>query len=160
MTGVDLFLSICQKTDKKIFLLGAAPGIAEETKKKLEEKFPEIQISGTHAGSPHPTESAEIVSKINKSGAEILFVAYGAPAQEKWIYNNLKKLNTVKIATGIGGAFDFIAGKKQRAPQWMQNLGLEWLYRLKQEPKRIKRIINATIKFPLTVFKKSKDQTP
>jgi len=94
-----------------------------------------------------------LIEKINKSGAEIIFVAFGAPKQEKWIYNNLNKLNNIKLAIGIGGTFDFIAQYKRRAPLTFQKLGLEWLFRLIIEPKRWKRIFNAVVKFPIQVLK-------
>jgi len=80
-------------------------------------------------------------------------VAFGAPKQEKWIYNNLNKLNNIKLAIGIGGTFDFIAQYKRRAPLTFQKLGLEWLFRLIIEPKRWKRIFNAVVKFPIQVLK-------
>lgn len=150
VTGTDLLQEICKQSDEKIFLLGAAPGIAEKAAEKLGNN-----IVGTYSGSPKPKYENEICEKINKSQAKILFVAYGAPKQELWISHNLKKLKTVKVAIGVGGAFDFVAGKRQRAPKWMQSLGLEWLYRIIQEPSRIKRIYNATIKFPIAVFREN-----
>lgn len=156
VTGTDLMQKICKEvSDKniKIFLLGADEGIAEKTKKILEKKYPKIKIVGTHSGSPSKKEDKEITKKINAYSPDILFVAYGAPSQEIWIDRNYKKLKSVKLAIGIGGAFDFIVGKKKRAPVFMQKIGLEWLYRLVQQPTRIKRIYNATIKFPFTVFK-------
>lgn len=156
VTGTDLMQKICKEvSDKnvKIFLLGAGEGIAEKTKKILEKKYPKIKIVGTYCGSPSEKEDKKITKKINDSSPAILFVAYGAPSQEIWIDRNYKKLKSVKLAIGIGGAFDFIAGVKKRAPLFMQKIGLEWLYRLIQQPTRIKRIYNATIKFPFTVIK-------
>lgn len=156
VTGSDLLKQICSKTDQKVFLLGAAPGIAEKAKEKLSTKYPALQIVDTFAGSPSLEEEKDIRHLINQAKPKILFVAYGAPHQELWIRRNLKHLPTVKVAIGVGGAFDFIAGKRQRAPKIMQKLGLEWLYRIIQEPKRIKRIWNATVKFPLAVYRQSK----
>jgi N-acetylglucosaminyldiphosphoundecaprenol N-acetyl-beta-D-mannosaminyltransferase len=156
VTGIDLVQEIAQraaKSGEKIFLLGAASGIAEIAAEKLKAKFENLKIVGTFAGSPHEKDRKEILDLINKSSADILFVAYGAPAQEVWITGNLNKLETVKIAAGIGGSFDFIAGKQKRAPKWMQKLGLEWFYRLIKQPSRWKRIYNATIKFPYEVIK-------
>lgn len=155
VTGIDLMEKIIEKSKgKKIFLLGAAKGVAEKTAEIFQKKFPEVKIAGTHSGSPKVEDEKKIVNKINSSAAEILFVAYGAPAQELWIERNLKKMPTVKIAIGIGGAFDFITGIQKRAPKWMQKIGLEWLYRLLQEPKRTKRIINATIRFPIIFLRR------
>jgi len=162
LTGTDFMQIICQHAPKetKIFLLGAAPGIAEKTKKELEKRFANIQVVGTCSGSPALEEENHLRQLINKSGAEILFVAFGAPKQEIWIARNLPHLTNIKIAMGVGGAFDFISGTIKRAPTWMRKLGLEWLYRLIKQPSRIGRIFNATIKFPLVFIgsklKKSK----
>lgn len=156
VTGIDLMRNICKQatTQKlKIFLLGAAEGIAEKVKSVLEKKYPGIKIIGTHAGTPKPSMEAEIIKKINKTDAQILFIAYGAPAQELWISRNLKKLETVRLAIGVGGAFDYIAGVRKRAPRALQKLGMEWFYRLIQQPARVKRIYNATVKFPIKVLR-------
>lgn len=157
VTGTDLMQNICKEASTenlKIFLLGAANGVAEKVKTILEKNYPKIKIVGTFAGSARQEDEEDIIKKINKTDAQILFIAYGAPAQELWIARNLKKLNTVKLAIGIGGAFDYIAGIRKRAPKLLQKLGAEWLYRLIQQPSRIKRIFNATVKFPVKVLKK------
>ncbi len=157
VTGVDLLQNICKKAannNKKLFFLGAEPGIAELAKQKLKKKYNNLIVTDTYAGSPSPKHKEKIIKIINKTDAEILFVAYGAPKQELWISEVIDKLDNIKIAIGIGGAFDFIAGKRKRAPEIMQKIGLEWLFRLIQEPRRIKRIYNATVKFPLKVIKK------
>ncbi|KKR06964.1 MAG: teichoic acid biosynthesis protein, N-acetylglucosaminyldiphosphoundecaprenol [Candidatus Peregrinibacteria bacterium GW2011_GWC2_39_14] len=154
VSGADLMLDICEKvanTPHKIFLLGACEGIAKKASENLLKQFPALKIVGTYAGNPN---EKNLVEKINSSKANIIFVAYGAPKQEIWIHENLPKLTNVKLAMGVGGAFDFIAKSKKRAPKFMRNIGLEWLFRLIQEPKRIKRIWNAVIKFPYTVTKK------
>lgn len=148
VTGTDLMREILLKTDKKIFLLGAKESIAEETAKK----FPNARITGTFAGSPSPQDESKIRKLIDKSEAEILFVAYGAPAQELWIARNMNHLCTVRLSVGVGGAFDFLAGKVKRAPKLMRETGLEWLYRLIKEPRRIRRIYNAVVRFPLKVI--------
>ena len=140
---------ICKESKKRIFLLGAEEGIAEDAAKKLK-----ANIVGTHSGSPKVEDEKEIIEKLNRLKPEILFIAYGAPAQELWIARNLKKIPSVKLAMGVGGSFDFIAGKTKRAPKWMQKLSIEWLYRLIKEPRRIKRILNATVRFPITFLKK------
>ena len=148
ITGTDLMKQVIEKSSAKIFLLGAAPGVAE----KVRDKFSNTNITGCFAGSPNEKDSTLAVEKINNSKAQILFVAFGAPKQEKWIAENLKKLKTVRVAIGVGGAFDFHAGKIKRAPARMRKLGLEWLYRLFKQPSRIKRIYNAVIKFPITAL--------
>lgn len=126
---------------KRLFLLGAAPGIAEKTASVLKTNYPGLIIAGTHAGSPDGSVNDSLVSMINNSRADLLFVAYGAPKQDKWIARNRENLNTVRVAMGVGGTFDFISGKRKRAPVWVQGLYLEWLYRLIQEPWRWKRMM-------------------
>lgn len=156
VTGVDLMESICQEAAKenlKIFLLGAAEGVAEKVTLVLQNKYSGIKIVGSYAGSSKLKDEKTIIDRINQSEAGILFVAYGAPSQEIWIARNLRNLKTVKLAIGVGGAFDYIASIRKRAPKWLQKLGLEWLYRLIQQPSRLKRIYKATVKFPITVLK-------
>lgn len=154
LTGVDLMRTICRELrGHKIFLLGASEDVNRKTKEILEKKYPGIKITGNYSGTPGSSLEKIICNMINKSEAEIVFVAYGAPKQELWIARNLPHLSTVKVAIGIGGSFDFISGYKKRAPLWMQNLGIEWFFRLIIEPSRYKRIFNATVKFPLHIWK-------
>lgn len=160
VTGVDLMKSICQQSGRTpIFLLGGNDGAANAAVVKLKEKCPELNVVGTYEGSPSIANEEKIIKMINLRRPTILFVAYGAPEQELWIARNLRKLNTVKIAMGVGGSFDFIAEKRKRAPQIMQKTGTEWLYRLIQEPKRIKRIYKAIVVFPMTVVAKTIPKT-
>lgn len=157
ITGVDFMESICSVSREKktrIFLLGAKPGTAEKVKEILEIKYPGINIVGTFSGSPSEENFAPIQALIAETQPEILFVAYGAPRQEMWIHKHLPELQSVKIAMGVGGAFDFVSGMRRRAPKWMQRTGTEWAYRLIQEPSRIKRIWNAAVKFPMKVIKR------
>ena len=97
------------------------------------------------------------VNKINAARPDILFVAFGMGKQEKWIHENLAKLPSVKIAMGVGGAFDYISGTVKRAPCWMRQIGLEWMYRLIKQPKRAGRIFNATIIFCIHLLFKHKN---
>lgn len=155
ITGVDIMESICELSVQKkypIFLLGAQPGVAGHVKKILETKYPEIKIVGIFSGSPSHDDFISIQPIISEMQPKILFVAFGSPAQELWIAEHVKNFPSVKIAMGVGGAFDFLAGIRSRAPKWMQRLGLEWLYRLIQQPSRIKRIWNAVVKFPLRII--------
>ena len=94
-----------------------------------------------------------LLSRINSARPIILFVAFGQGKQEKWIFHHLDLLPSVRVAIGVGGALDFIAGEIKRAPVWLQKIGWEWLYRLTQEPKRWPRIINAVVVFPALVIK-------
>ncbi|MDX2161342.1 MAG: WecB/TagA/CpsF family glycosyltransferase [bacterium] len=143
VTGSDGVPRIAQEAAAhgwRLFLLGAAPGIAETAAARLTARHPTLKIAGTYAGSPAPEEEAAIVERINASGADLLFVAYGAPEQDKWIARNSPRLR-VKMAMGIGGTLDFIAGAVPRAPGSFRRLGLEWLYRLILQPWRIRRMM-------------------
>ena len=125
----------------RLFLLGAAPGVAAQAAATLQDRYPGLQIAGTHGGSPALSENQSIVQRINESGANLLYVAYGAPAQDKWIARNRQALAAARLAMGVGGALDFITGRAVRAPQWVQRLGLEWLHRLWNEPWRWRRML-------------------
>jgi N-acetylglucosaminyldiphosphoundecaprenol N-acetyl-beta-D-mannosaminyltransferase len=157
VTGVDLMQEICRicpKEKLKVFLLGGWHDAAIKAKTLLEKKNPGLNVVGTYEGTPKIEDEKKIITQINKVKPDILFVAYGAPNQDLWIARNQKKMPSVKVALGIGGSFNFVAGKKKRAPKFLQKLGLEWLFRLIQEPSRFKRIYNATIKFPRRVLTK------
>ncbi len=135
----------------RLFLLGAAPGVAEAAAEILKSYYPGLIIAGTFAGSPDPAENEALVQMINDSQADLLFVAYGAPKQDKWIARNWGALSTVRLAMGVGGSLDFITGQAMRAPGWTQGLGLEWLYRLFKEPWRWRRMM-ALPKFVVKVI--------
>ena len=137
--GVPLIAERAAREGWKLFLLGAAEGVAEKAASVLRQRYPGLQIAGTYAGSPAAAEEDALVERVNASGADILFVAYGAPRQDVWIARNLPRLN-VKLAMGVGGSFDFVAGIVPRAPLWMRRSGLEWLYRLYLQPSRIGRM--------------------
>ena len=126
----------------RLYLLGAAPGVAAEAATIFQTKYPGLIIAGTYAGSPAPEENDEIVARITNSRADLLFVAYGAPRQDKWIARNRHNLPTVRVAIGVGGSLDFVTGKSIRAPRWLQRLGLEWLHRLYHEPWRWRRMLS------------------
>ncbi|GAC1378019.1 MAG: WecB/TagA/CpsF family glycosyltransferase [Ktedonobacteraceae bacterium] len=143
VTGTDmlpLLAQLCAASGYRLFLLGAAPGVAEAAGKRLQELAPGLEIAGTYAGSPAVAEEDAIIERIRAAQTDVLCVAYSAPAQELWIRRNLTRL-PVAVAIGVGGAFDFISGRQQRAPKKMQQLGLEWLYRLYREPWRWRRML-------------------
>jgi len=124
----------------RLFFLGAAPAVAEETARRLCQQNPGLLVAGTYAGSPAVEEEDEIMALVRAARPNILFVAYGAPQQDKWIARNLGRLG-VPVCMGVGGALDFIAGRAKRAPRWMQCLGLEWLHRLCHQPWRWRRML-------------------
>jgi N-acetylglucosaminyldiphosphoundecaprenol N-acetyl-beta-D-mannosaminyltransferase len=138
--GVPLIAARAAREGWKLFLLGAAPGVAEQAAARLVEQNPGLQIVGIYAGSPAPEEEDAIIERVNASGADILFVAYGAPRQDQWIARNRDRLS-VCLGIGVGGAFDFIAGIVPRAPVWMRKMALEWLYRLINQPWRWRRML-------------------
>jgi len=153
ITGTDTLLSLLSLQARlcppeRVFLLGSAPGIAERAAEELKRRNPAIKEIGTWSGSPKEDDKEDILRRINAFSPTLLFVAFGAPAQDLWIARNLAKMPSVKIAMGVGGALDFIAGKRKRAPVWMQRAGIEWLWRLILEPRRIGRIWNAVVVFP------------
>jgi len=159
IAGVDLMLDICKIAEQKnysVFLLGAKEGLAkpEEVVRSLTKKFSRLKISSDILAREEANE--KIIQKINLEKPEIIFVALGAGRQEKFIAENLNKILSVKIAMGVGGAFDFIAGKIKRAPKWLRKIGLEWLWRLFMQPWRFKRIFTATIKFSWKIIKNGK----
>jgi len=143
VAGVDAMRCLCAWAARKgypVFLLGAKPGVAEQAAEVLAGSCPGLQVAGCHAGSPSLDDEEEIVAQVRRSGARLLFVAYGAPGQDLWIARNLSRLN-ISMAMGVGGSLDFIAGTALRAPEWMQRRGLEWLYRLGRQPWRWRRML-------------------
>lgn len=155
ITGIDLSYKIAQLANNqgyKIFLLGGKKDASQIAKTKLELKYKNIQIVGAEEGFKNiqnisNSEQEKIIEKIKQSQAKILFVAYGAPFQEKWIYKNLIKMPNIKLALGVGGTLDFISGKINRAPKLFRKIGLEWLWRWFLQPYRAQRIFNATLKY-------------
>jgi N-acetylglucosaminyldiphosphoundecaprenol N-acetyl-beta-D-mannosaminyltransferase len=145
VTGVALVERVAAAAAARgwsIFLLGAAPGVAERAAAALQRAHPSLRVAGCYAGSPHPAEEPSIRARIAALQPTILFVAYGHPAQELWIARN-QPLLRVPVAIGVGGVFDYLAGETPLAPAWMRRIGLEWLYRLIRQPQRWRRILVA-----------------
>lgn len=145
VTGVELVGRLAAEAARRgwsLFLLGAAPGVAERAAAALQARHPGLRIAGCHAGSPDPAEEPRIRALVRAARPDILLVAYGHPRQELWIARN-QPLLRVPLALGVGGALDFIAGVVPRAPAWLRRLGLEWLYRLARQPWRWRRIVVA-----------------
>lgn len=142
VTGSDGIYHICQRAAEsgwRVYLLGAATGIAEAAAHRLLALYPGLQVVGAYSGSPQAEAWPEIHRRLQEAQPDILFVAYGHPRQDVWIAQHRHEL-PVKVALGVGGAFDFVAGVTPRAPAWVQQWGLEWLYRLIQEPWRWRRM--------------------
>jgi N-acetylglucosaminyldiphosphoundecaprenol N-acetyl-beta-D-mannosaminyltransferase len=135
---VDRIAALAAEHSESIFLLGARQGVAQLAAERLKAKHRGLVIAGCYAGSPTAEEEQQIVDRVNESGSKVLFVAFGPPQQEFWIARNASRLH-VRIAMGVGGTFDTLAGVVRRAPRWVQRAGFEWTYRLLREPRRFKR---------------------
>ena len=139
VNGTDLFPLLCealQNTEVRIFLLGAEPGIAEQMRVQTLNRYPGLRFCGTHHGYFSPDEETHVLDMIRCEKTDLLLVGLGIPRQEKWIAEHLQACG-VKVAIGVGGLFDFYSCKISRAPLWMRKIGLEWFYRLLQEPSRL-----------------------
>lgn len=160
VSGSDLFPRVCKLSAEKgykIFLLGAAKGVAAKAAKKLMEKYEGLEVIGTYSPTygfeNNEEEINKIIKIIHKAKPDVLAVGLGAPKQEKFLYKYISQLN-VPVSLAIGASIDFEAGNVKRAPLWMQKVGLEWFYRLIKEPKRMfKRYIIDDIKILKLIIK-------
>jgi N-acetylglucosaminyldiphosphoundecaprenol N-acetyl-beta-D-mannosaminyltransferase len=140
--GVDMIpplAALCNRRGFRLFLLGAAPGVAVELAAGLRAEHPGLEVAA-HSGSPDPSSDEETLRLIHEHRAQVLLVAFGAPKQDLWIARLRGRLG-VSIAIGVGGAFDYLTGRVPRAPVWMRGAGLEWLHRLANQPWRIRRMV-------------------
>jgi N-acetylglucosaminyldiphosphoundecaprenol N-acetyl-beta-D-mannosaminyltransferase len=138
----------------RVYLYGSVPATLEKMQAFIKEYYPNVVICGVHADrfrEATPEEDAEDIRKINASGANLVLVGRGCPRQEKWVANHVGLIHAPMMA--IGAAFDFFAGNIKHAPHWMQNIGLEWLYRLIQDPKKLwKRYLTTNLHFIYLFF--------
>ena len=157
VSGVDLAGQLCELAGKfgwGVFFYGAAPGVAEEAASVMQSRFPGMRVVGTAHGFLDDREQGELEERIRQARPEILFVAMGIPRQEKWIWSRMARLG-VPVSMGVGGSFDVFAGRVTRAPEWMQRRGLEWLYRLWKNPRKISKV--ATLpRFVLLVLRRGR----
>ncbi|WP_421655473.1 WecB/TagA/CpsF family glycosyltransferase [Leptothermofonsia sp. ETS-13] len=145
ISGSDFFPAFCEfhkhNQDISIFLLGAAPGVADTARTKINRRTGREIVVDSYSPSfgfeKNERECLEIVDRINQSGATVLAVGVGAPKQEKWIFKYRDRLTNIKIFLAVGATIDFEAGIIRRAPKWMSNLGIEWLFRISQDPQRL-----------------------
>ncbi len=153
VTGVELthrLAALSAQRGYRLFLLGAAPGVAQAAALALQQRYPGLIVAGTFAGSPDPRHEPFLRQLIVAARPHILLVAYGHPRQDVWIARNQPYLN-VPLAIGVGGVFDYLSGRVPRAPAWMRQVGLEWFYRLLRQPGRWRRIVNAVPRFTWAV---------
>jgi N-acetylglucosaminyldiphosphoundecaprenol N-acetyl-beta-D-mannosaminyltransferase len=158
VAGSDLVGLIAERASQRgwrLFFLGAAEGVAQRAAEILQARYPGWVLAGAFAGSPRPEDEPALVERLRAARPDVLLVAYGAPAQDKWIARNRERLG-VPLSLGVGGSFDFLAGVARRAPVWVQRLNLEWLHRLIQQPWRARRIWTATVLFPLAVLRRGR----
>lgn len=162
VTGVALVERIAAEAARagwSLFLLGAAPGVAERAAAALQARHPGLHIAGCYAGSPRPADEPGIRVLVAEARPDVLLVAYGHPAQDLWIARNQAALG-VPVAIGVGGVFDYLAGVVPRAPAWMRWIGLEWLYRLIRQPSRWRRIVVAVPVFLWAALREPRQRTP
>lgn len=143
VTGADLLVSVAEAAARdgtKLYFLGGLPGVADRAAIRLRERFPDLNVAGRYCPpfgfERDEAECRRIVQKVNASGASILFMGVGTPKQEKWLDAWMPALNP-RVMLGVGAAFDFVAGTARRAPARMQRWGLEWLWRLARDPRRL-----------------------
>lgn len=145
ISGPDLMLLLCERAAQKgykIFLLGCAEGVAANAAKELERMFPGLRCVGTYSPpfgfEKDLTEMEKIITMLRESKADQLFVGMGSPKQDIFIYENMNKYK-IPVSYSMGAAIDFVGGSVKRAPKWMSDIGLEWFYRMLQNPKRLGR---------------------
>ena len=144
--GIDFgeeLIALCEKENKKLFLLGGANGIAKNAAQNLIKKHPNLKICGIHNGYFQKEDESEVIKKIQCANPDVLIVCMGFPKQERFVYEHKKDLAKIKVITCLGGALDIWAGKKRRAPKVLQKIHLEWLWRILGEPRRVKRFFSS-----------------
>lgn len=166
VTGTDLLPALVKRAADegwKVYFLGGAPGMATRTAELFTEAYPHLKVAGAEMGplittdgkpfnNDHAALLTAVVSRIKHTKPDLLFVAFGAPKQDRFIARYRDELK-VPVMIGVGGAFEFVAGKVRRAPAIFRALWLEWLWRLIMEPRRFKRIWTAAVSFPLAVLR-------
>jgi N-acetylglucosaminyldiphosphoundecaprenol N-acetyl-beta-D-mannosaminyltransferase len=157
VTGPAFMLKLCEWSQYygySHFFYGGAEGVVEKLVEHLTEKYPRLKIAGTHCPpfrNLTPQEEQDVIRKINSCKPDIVWVGLGAPKQEKWINQHLGKIHSTAMI-GVGAAFDFHSGHRKWAPQWIRDMGIEWLYRFLQEPRRMWRRTLNNIIFLFCIF--------
>ena len=143
VSGVDLVERVVERSaagGPKVYFLGASPGVADKAADNLRARFPGARIVGTQHGYFGPDEEPDVVRGIRDAAPDVLFVAFGIPKQEKFIDRHKAEMD-VPVSIGVGGSFDVHSGSVRRAPNWMQNAGMEWLFRLMQNPGKMRKVM-------------------
>lgn len=159
--GVEIAEALCRMAADRglgVFFYGAAPGVADAAAAAMQARYPELRVAGTEHGFITPEEQRQLVGRIREARPAVLLVALGIPRQEKWIAAHLRELG-VPVCVGVGGTLDVFAGSVDRAPLWMQRRGLEWLYRLCRDPRKIRKV--ATLpRFMWRVLRRQRVKVP
>ncbi|HKP87713.1 MAG TPA: WecB/TagA/CpsF family glycosyltransferase [Blastocatellia bacterium] len=141
VTGIDLFERLVEHAARRglrVYFLGARDEAVRGVVERFSRKHPDLQVAGWRNGYFSAEESRKVAEEVRRGAADLLFVAMGSPAQEHWIASNIARAGA-RFALGVGGSFDHLSGQSRRAPRWMQRAGIEWLYRLMREPRRLWR---------------------
>jgi N-acetylglucosaminyldiphosphoundecaprenol N-acetyl-beta-D-mannosaminyltransferase len=144
VSGTDLMREVCRVSETRSwrhFFYGGAPGVADALAGRLRTSSPKLQIAGIYSPPFRPLTEAEdraVIERINASNADILWIGISSPRQDAWMADHLGKINA-PVMIGVGAAFDFLSGRKRQAPPWIQRAGMEWLFRLASEPRRLWR---------------------
>lgn len=160
LSGIDTaesVLAIAAKGGLPVFLLGGKPGVAQLAAQRLQERFPELPIAGTHHGyfDKHGNENEQVLQAIATANSAIVFVCFGFPLQERWIVDNRDRLPTVRLLMGLGGSLDVWSGTVHRAPMLWQRAHMEWLWRMLHEPRRLSDLSDM-VKFVIRGAKEEK----
>ncbi len=143
VSGVDIVVRLAQisaQTGLRLYFLGAQPGVAEQAAQRLQARYPGVCIAGCQHGYFPPESESEIVRRICEAQPDVLCVAMGIPKQEKWI-DRYRDVLRVPVSIGVGGTFDVLSGRVRRAPLWMQRTGMEWLWRVGHNPRKISKVM-------------------
>lgn len=160
MRGTDFTLTVCEEAAARgwrVYFYGGGDGVAERLADRLGHRFPGLQVAGTHSPpfrSLTDAEADELVAEINRAEADVIFVGLSTPKQERWMAEYADRLQT-GVLIGVGAAFDVHSGTKPEAPRWLRPIGLEWLYRLLREPRRLwRRYLLAVPRFTFTIMRR------
>ncbi len=158
VAGIDLMFELIKLAEKQgygVYFFGATQEVVERTVDIFKEEYPNLIIAGYRNGYFKKEDESEIIKEMSSCDAKILLVAFSSPKKEYWLSDNIDKLN-IPFCMGVGGSFDVVAGKTERAPRWMQRIGLEWFYRFIQEPTRMwKRYLIGNSKFIYYIFREN-----
>lgn len=157
LNGSDLnpmILELAARRGWSVYFLGAAPGVAEEAARRMTDKIPGLVVAGTRDGYFSRADDSAVAAAIKDTGAEVVMVAMGNPLQEKWLEANLAATGA-RLGVGVGAFFDFAAARVVRAPAWVNKIGLEWVWRLLQEPGRLWR--RYVVGNPLFLWRAARD---